>query len=170
MKIIENTPDRLVAEDAPWGIGIGLIFFVLCFVGIGLFLLSEGIWAGLIFMFVGGGLGLGGFWAFVRRVQVIFDEPSGMVILRRQSIFDKSEERHPLAKLLRAEIEASAGRDSDGNRTTTQRILFVFDEGHLPLTETYSNASGQLHVARQINEWLAARRTPPGLDSTPRSA
>ncbi|MBV0910966.1 hypothetical protein [Anianabacter salinae] len=170
MKITRDTPDMLIAEDIPWGFGIGIVIFILIFAGVGLFLLTEGIIAGLVFLLGGGGLGLGAFWAIVRRVQVILDGASDTLILRRASIFGRSEERHPLGKLQRADIETSTSRDSDGNPSRLQRVALVFDEGRLPLSESYSSGSGHLNVARQVNAWLDARRSPPGLDSHPRSA
>lgn len=154
MKVTTNTPDLLVIDDRPLFIAIMLILFILVFVGIGLFLVSEGVWAGAIFGLVGGGLGFTGYALFVRRVQVVFHRPEGWVEIRRKSVFASQKVRHALSEISRAEIEAS--RSSEG--TATYRVALVIETGqtagHHPVTEAYSNGAGHDRCAVAINAWL----------------
>ena len=60
MKIKNNTPELFYAEDVPWFMAIMLFFFIMCFVVPGTLITFQGVWAGLIFVIVGGGLGFGG--------------------------------------------------------------------------------------------------------------
>jgi len=86
MKVTRNTPQQLIIANSPWLIGLLLTGFILIFVAVGLFLLSEGVWAGLVFAVFGGGIGFGAFAAFVRRVQLILDRPSDTITLRARSV------------------------------------------------------------------------------------
>ncbi|MFP4327527.1 MAG: hypothetical protein ACLFQL_05915, partial [Paracoccaceae bacterium] len=110
MKITHDTPDLLVVDVVPWLLGAGVILFILVFAGAGLLILSEGEPLGLLFLLGGGGMGLGAFWAFVRREQVILDRRSGEVLLRRRTIFGQTEERQPLSTLHGALIETHRSR------------------------------------------------------------
>lgn len=158
MKITSDTPDLLVIDDRPILLGIGLGVFILIFVGVGLAVLLDGIWAGLIFIIVGGGLGLGAFWAFVRRVQLVFHRPEGWVELRRRNLFGGSRVRHRLDEIDRAEIEETTS--SDGG--SLWRVVLVIDRGQSvgrhPVTLAYSNGIGHQLIAEAINRWLAAAR------------
>ncbi|MDA0961972.1 MAG: hypothetical protein O2898_03525, partial [Proteobacteria bacterium] len=86
MKILRDTPEQLIIEETPWVLGIMLVFFILAFVGPGLFLVTQGELIGLFFAGVGGGLGAMGLIVFVQRVQVILDTMTDEVIDRRRSV------------------------------------------------------------------------------------
>lgn len=162
MKITSDTPDLLVIDDRPLFIGIALGVFILIFVGIGLAMLLDGLWAGLIFIIVGGGLGLGAFWAFVRRVQVVFHRPEAWVEFRRRNLFGGSRVRHRLDEIDRAEIEETTS--SEGN--VLARVVLVIERGQSvgrhPITLAYSSGSAHLHIAEAINRWLDAVRDRRG--------
>ncbi len=76
MKVTRDTPDQLIISNSPWLIGLMLIIFILIFVAVGLLLITEDFWVGLLFAGFGGGIGFGAFVAFVRRVQLILDRPT----------------------------------------------------------------------------------------------
>lgn len=158
MKITTDTPELLIVDDKPIILGIALTVFILIFAGIGLGLMFSGEWWGLVFLVVGGGLGLGAFWAFVRRVQVVFHRPDGYVEFRRRNIFSGSTLRFELAEISRAEIEES--RSNEGG--ATWRVVLVIDEGQnvgrYPITLAYSNGGGHHRAADAINDWLSAGR------------
>lgn len=159
MKVVTDTPDLLIVEERPVLLGIALGLFILIFVGIGLVMLSQGeIWGGLAFACIGGGLGFGAFWAFVRRVQVVFHRPEAYVEFRRRNLFGGSRTRHRLDEIDRAELEES--RSSEGNMLW--RVALVIERGqsvgHHPITLAYSNGSGHRTTAEAINRWLDAAR------------
>jgi hypothetical protein len=158
MKVTTDTPDLLIIEDRPIILGIALGAFILVFVGIGLGLALNGEPWGLLFALIGGGLGLGAFWAFVRRVQVVFHRPESYVEFRRRNIFGASRVRHALGEIERAEIEESSSSDNG----TTWRVALVIEQGQSvgrhPITLAYSNGSGHHRTADAINRWLDAAR------------
>ncbi|NOD65350.1 MULTISPECIES: hypothetical protein [unclassified Ruegeria] len=162
MKVTRNTPDQLILSNTPWFIGITLALFILAFVGAGLFMASEGgedIWFGLFFAVFGGGMGLGAFCAFVRRVQVVLDRPDNSILIRRQSVFGYEAVEHKLSSLSHAEVESTKSRN--GKRTSTMyRPVLILDEGmsagRHPIVEAYVSGSGSHRLAEAVNGWLPA--------------
>ena len=108
MRVTRNHPDQLILSDTPWFIAIMLSLFILVFVGVGVALVLDGIWAGLIFALGGGGIGAVVFVAFVRRVQVIFDVSSDTITIRRRSVLGYSEVQHKLSNCSGAVLEHTA--------------------------------------------------------------
>lgn len=158
MKITRDTPDQLIIADVPWLLGIGLIIFILTFAGIGLAVFLQGEWMGLLFLLIGGGIGLLAFAAFVRRVQVICDRVAGTVTIRRKSLFGYSEVQHDLRHLSKAVLESTTG--SKGG--TLYRPVLVLDggmsKGRHPIVEAYTNMSGPGRAVDAVNSWLGAAR------------
>ncbi|MEO1109047.1 MAG: hypothetical protein AAFX90_14125 [Pseudomonadota bacterium] len=163
MKITRNTPDQLILSNSPWLIGIMLILFTLCFVGVGLFKVSEGreaVWAGILFALFGGGLGLGAFCVFVRRVQVILDRGSNSILIRRQSVFGYDIVEHELSDLSHAEVETATPP-----RNTTQskmyRPVLILEKGmsagRHPIAEAFVSGRGSQRMVDAVNGWLSAR-------------
>ena len=158
MKIRRNSPDLLIVEDRPWLIGILIILFILVFVGAGLFLVIDGEWLGLPFALIGGGLGLGAFWAFVRRVQVVFHRPEGWIEIRRANVFRRLKNRYDLDGVERAVVQTSRSDNSD-----VYRVALIIEAGGVtgtkPLTLAYSNIGDHRGIADTINAWLAEAKT-----------
>ncbi len=172
MKVTRNTPNQLILSDTPWFIGIMLVFFILAFVGAGLFMISEGgenIWFGILFALFGGGLGFGAFCAFVRRVQVILDRPTNSILIRRQSVFGYDTVEHKLSNLSHAEIETTTST-SDKGTSKMHRPVLVLDKGmsagRHPIVEAYVSGHGSHRMVDVINDWLPARK----VDSASQSA
>ncbi len=169
MKIKHDTPDLLIAGETPWFIAIMLLFFTLVFAGIGLLILSQGIWAGLVFLIVGGGLGLGAMGVFVERLQLILDAQSETLTMRSRTIFRHNETVIPLKDVIRAQSESTlsgtATQDSSKPRQRVSRLAFVLHDGAgtggtviQPMTSVMSSGSAAGNVTREINEWLKALR------------
>ena len=161
MKVTNDTPDLLIVDDKPVLLGIALILFILVFAGIGLGVTLSGEWLGLVFSLVGGGLGLGAFAVFVRRVQVVFHRPEGYVEFRRRNLFGGRSERFALGDVARAEIEESRSTENG----PTWRVVVVIDGGHgparrEPVTIAYSNGRGHHRAADAINRWLDSAGAP----------
>ncbi|UWQ91053.1 hypothetical protein K3727_20295 [Rhodobacteraceae bacterium M382] len=171
MKVTRNTPDQLILSDTPWLIGIMLVFFILAFVGPGLAIVSTGVWAGLIFVVFGGGMGVAAFCVFVRRVQVIFDRSADKIILRRQSVFGYTAVEHRLSDLSHAVTETTTSR-RDGRTRTLHRPVLVLDDGmsagHHPIVASYTSGAGAQRLTDAVNAWLPATPQDSGpLDSGP---
>jgi len=159
MKVTRNTPQQLIIANSPWLIGLLLTGFILIFVAVGLFLLSEGVWAGLVFAVFGGGIGFGAFAAFVRRVQLILDRPSDTITLRARSLFGYSEVQHKLSSLSRADLEST----TSSKGTTLYRPTLILDQGMSagahPIIQAFTNTSGPGRVVDAINNWLPGTRS-----------
>ncbi len=169
MKVARNTPDQLILSNTPWLIGIMLVIFILCFVGAGLFLVSEGSWFGLLFALFGGGMGFGAFCVFVRRVQVIFDRKSNSILIRRQSVFGYDTVEHVLSNLSHAEVETTTSSNDNGS-TNVHRAVLVLDKGmsagRHPIVEAFVSGHGSHRLVDAVNSWLPARE----VDSASQSA
>ncbi|MES0864426.1 hypothetical protein ABLN87_18910 [Ruegeria sp. SCPT10] len=172
MKVTRNTPSQLILSNTPWFIGITLVFFILAFVGAGVFMASEGgegIFFGIFFALFGGGMGFGAFCAFVRRVQVILDRNKNSILIRRQSVFGYDAVEHELSHLSHAETESTTSR-SDNGTSTLYRPVLILDEGmsagRHPIVEAYSSGRGAQRLVDAVNDWLPARK----VDSASQSA
>lgn len=158
MKITTDTPELLIVEDRPVILALALVVFILIFVGTGIGLTVAGEWWGLLLALFGGGMGFAAFWAFVRRVQVVFHRPEAYVEFRRRNIFGASRVRHALAEIDRAEIEESHSSENG----TTYRVVLVVERGQSagrhPVTLAYSSGSGHHRAAQAINSWLGSER------------
>jgi hypothetical protein len=172
MKVTRNTPNQLILSNTPWFIGITLVLFVLCFVGAGLFMASEGgegILFGIFFAVFGGGMGFGAFCVFVRRVQVILDRSQDSIVIRRQSIFGYDSVEHELSNLSHAEVETT---NSSRDRTTSKmhRPVLILEKGmsagRHPIVESYVSGHGAQRLVDAVNDWLPAR----AVDSDSQSA
>ncbi len=156
MKVSRDTPEILIVGSTPWIMGLAIIGFILVFAGISVSLLMEGELIGLGFL-LGVALGLGGFAAFVRRSQVVFNRPEGWVEIRSKSVLGMKVIRHDLSEISQAIVESS---HSDG--TTTYRVSLVIPSGQStgthPLSPIYSNTSDHHGVAEAINHWLSESR------------
>ncbi len=164
MKVTRNTPNQLILSDTPWFIGITLVFFILAFVGAGLFMISEGgesILFGIFFALFGGGMGVGAFCVFVRRVQVILDRNKDSILIRRQSVFGYDAVEHKLSNLSHAEIESTTSR-SNKRTSTLYRPVLILDKGmsagRHPIVEAFSNGRGAHQMVDAVNAWLPARK------------
>lgn len=154
MKIRKNTDHTLIVEDTPWLIGAFFILFVLIFSGVGLFMLLDGVWQGLIFLAIGAGMGPVMAYFIVRRVQVVFHRPEGWVEIRRANLLRRERVRHAIAEVSHAIVQRS---QSEGK--ALRRVALVFEHGQSagihPLTLVYSSLGRPDEIARTINRWLA---------------
>ncbi|WP_417280435.1 hypothetical protein [Celeribacter sp.] len=82
MKATRNTFEQLIVEDPPWQTGLGIGTLFLFFTGAGLLSVLDGELGGLVF-FVGSAIGALAFWAFVRRLMVIFNRDNDTIEIRR---------------------------------------------------------------------------------------
>lgn len=161
MRLVEDTPGRLVLEDRPWILGsilaVAILFFTMLALGLG----QANLWLGL-------GMGLGAvlfgaaFVAFVRRVIVIFDRDAGAVVIRTASVLGQSQATHPLRDISGAGVETTVNRSTSTNgsrlasNSETHRCVLHLAAQTVPLTEVSSSGDGAARTAEVINRWLAA--------------
>ena len=155
MKVIEDRPERLTMERRPWILGLAIVAFTMVFVTVGLVMLLDGDLSGLIFALGGGGMGVVGIWAFVRRTRIIFDTATGTVTIRRRSLTGFTEEVLPLDQVDRASVQTSRG-----DKTDTHRPVLVMKEGaaepYVPIVPVYASGRGAGRAAKVINTWLGS--------------
>ncbi|MBV7408007.1 hypothetical protein [Maritimibacter sp. DP1N21-5] len=170
MKVTTDTEDLLILEDRPLFLAIMLSGFILVFTAIGLLLLAEGVWAGLLFAGFGIVIGGAAHYLFVRRVQVVFHRPEGWFELRQKTVLANENIRHALADLSHAALEVSQA----SNGTATYRVSLYLPRGDSagwhPVTQAYSNAGGQQRCVDRINVWLGVtddRVDPATLTTVP---
>ncbi|MDA7964803.1 hypothetical protein [Ruegeria sp.] len=171
MKITRNSPDQLILSNTPWLMGIMLILFTLGFVGAGLFMVNEGreeVWAGILFALFGGGLGLGAFCVFVRRVQVILDRNSNSILIRRQSVFGYDTVEHELSDLSHAEVETATPPRNTTTSKMHRPVLILetgMSAGRHPIVKAYVSGRGAHRLVDAVNDWLPAWTVDSGSQS-----
>lgn len=169
MKVTRDSPDLLIVEEMPGLMAVGLSFFTLLFAGIGLLVMSETLPGGLVFLLVGGGMGIAAIGIFVERLQLILDGRTGTATLRSRTIFRHRETVLPLADVLRATGETTlSGGDTSSDPSRVRRRMhrpsLVLSDGaggevlH-PITEIYDSSRNSGEIVRAVNAWLDARRT-----------
>lgn len=179
MKVTHNSPDLLILEEMPWFIAIMLSLFTLAFAAIGLLVLSQTLVGGLVFLLVGGGMGLAGIGVFVERLQLILDAGTFRVTLRSRTIFRHRETVFDLSDLICATGESTlsggeTSTDPSRVRRRVHRPTLLLRDGaggppllH-PVTEIYDSSRSSARAVRAINQWLSDLRGPdPTLDSAP---
>ncbi len=178
MKITTNSPDLLIIEEIPWFIALMLGLFTLLSAAIGLLVLSQTLVGGLVFLIVGGGMGLAAIGVFVERLHLILDARADTVILRSRTIFRHHEDVFPLADLRGATGESTmSSRDTDDPNRPRRRLhrpSLVLADGREgggqvlhPITEIYDSGRGAATTVRAINDWLKDLRGASPLDSVP---
>lgn len=173
MRVVEQTPARLVLEIRPVGlmilcVGLFLLFFVLGF-GMRLFLPAI---AGLLGMPDMGlsalprapGMNLLGYASvipllvavfLIKTRRLTFDRPSGKVTVASRGLLGRSEAGYPLADLQGASLAASRS----GTSGTTYRAVMQFAgaTGQVPVTPYSTSGPGPARTAEAINQWLGPR-------------
>ena len=175
MKILENTPDRLVAVERPWFLAAMLAGFS---VAVGYGLITD--WAGMgwptraLLLFLGAALLLVLHY-FVHWVRAEFNRGIGRIEISRRGPFYETRRQYSLKYLNRVRV------DENNSEGVTYRIVLEFDEAMLaemdparradlekqqrrglrqaaphevPLTSYYSGVTNAGETARVLNEWV----------------
>ena len=160
MKITQNTPDLLIADDTPWIMALLLLVFTLVFVAVGLFTISGGNWLGLMFIVLGGGMGIGAMAFLVERLQIILDGRAGRATIRSRTMIRYKETMVPLDDVRQAVIEKTY-RSRGGGPPMTRPSLVVADGDQtktIPVTEIYTSGRATKNLVPVINKWLEIHR------------
>ena len=175
MKITRDTPALLTASEVPWFMAIMLSFFILVFAGVGILVMPESAIAGLVFLVVGGGLGLGAMAVFVERLQLVLNASSGEARVSARTIFRSREAICPLHDVIRAEVETTLSSNSGNSGSTSRhrlsRLVLIVRDGSgtgrtapQPVTQVFSSGTSAATIARHVNEWLKENRGVDSLD------
>ncbi|WP_103258556.1 hypothetical protein [Tabrizicola aquatica] len=158
MKVLDQTPDRLLLEENPLLLGVLLAIAVFLPLALAVVLLVQGSWFGLIPLAVAAFLALF-LVLFVVRTRVLFDRPAGHVVIRLRRLTGETAQVLPLADIRAARVETSISRSTPTNGGTatvseTHRAVLLTPQGEVPLTTAYSAGDGAERMAQAINDWL----------------
>lgn len=147
MKVVSNSPDRLVIENRPWF--LWAVFFGLG--GTALFSAVTGQVGDWGTTFLVATMGTGAIWAgwrFEPFQRFVFDRQAGTFVHEVHRLTGSRTWQRPLADIRRA---ADEGHWSDGARL--ERITLLTNDGRHPLESGYGSTRRK-PVIDAINEWL----------------
>lgn len=156
MRITKDTAEELQLDYIPWVISLVLVGFTVIMAGVGINLMLTGeVFGGIMALLAGGGVSVLALALFAERTQFWADRRAGTVVIRRRTVWGRSEVLRPLAEVREAVVETShSGKGSDTHRPA----LRLADGETLALRQTYSSGAGARRVASVINDWLGAGR------------
>lgn len=173
MKVLLNTPDRLVLRDLQIGTGLalGAVTALPALMAWGYF--RNGIWSGgIVLSAIALILLLGCFGALVRPITITLDRPGNTVTVVERSLFGTRRKVHALDGLSGASLEARVIRhrpqpgESDRRRRRPDRrvwraVLVPARGGPtLPLGEVFGSQAAAGTAASAINGWIGQRPRP----------
>jgi hypothetical protein len=156
VKVTRYTPTLFIAQHVPWVIAGALFFFIMAFVTPGILLAFDGVWQGLLFAAVGGGLGFAAMCVFVERLMLRLDAKDGTATVRRLTMLKRKTMSVPLSEVQKAEVQRS--RDADTGRTLSRPVLLLNNGETLPITEIYSSGQSADQLAEKVNDWFEDRK------------
>ncbi|MDX8347126.1 hypothetical protein SLH49_03920 [Cognatiyoonia sp. IB215446] len=154
MKVIKNTPQRLVLRSLPH---IGIIFLGILFLtifGAASLGVYDGNFVGAVFGYlIAAWLG----YKLNREAQideVALDRDAGLLEIKRYSLKGRERVRHPLSDLSYADLDMRPHKIN----LTERRVALVLDRGmdagRHPLTTNFYTSNTTIHAADAINSWL----------------
>ncbi|MCV3271787.1 hypothetical protein [Roseobacter sinensis] len=163
MKVLIDTPDRLVLEHRPILFGLGLVALTLLLVYAAMIHYAEGRAAtGHFVFFITAALMGPAFWFAVERVQVTFDRHAGTVTWRVRRLSGDRVETYSLDQVTRAMLQTRKG---DHDSSDTHRVALVLGadrwENRQGLTRSYRSGPQAERIVGQINRWLDSARATP---------
>ncbi|QJF52647.1 hypothetical protein [Roseobacter ponti] len=161
MKIIEDTPDRLVFESRPvlFAFMAAAMALALTAAAIGLFT-SGAPGRGLLLTACLVLLAVPMIFVTFERVRVIFDAREGICTLRRRNLRGDGTRTHKLSTVIRAMVQTRKG---DGESSDAHRIALVIGAdtaaNRHPLTRFHVSGPAAETATDRINAWLRATRS-----------
>jgi hypothetical protein len=167
MRIIEQTPERLVLELRPVGLmvlclGLFLLFFVLGFgmrfflpflAGMGGFSRMPGLSS------FAPGTGLLGYASIIpllvaifvlKTRRLIFDRATGKITVATRGFLGRNEVSYPMADFRGASVSSSRS----GTNGTSYRAMLHFNDKTVPVTPYGTGGNGPSRTVEAINSWL----------------
>jgi hypothetical protein len=175
MRIVEQSPDRLVIDIRPVGL------MILC-LGLFLLFLFLGFGTGqIVSLFTGltgfpngsaipapSGFGLIGYASVIplsvaifalKARRLTFDRMAGTLTIATRGVLGRGETRYPLADFR----GASVAQSRSGNNGTTYTAVLHFADQMVKVTPYGTSSSGPSRTATAINAWFGAQGAGPGL-------
>ena len=154
MRVVRNTPDRLVLVHSPWGFAVLIGGFASVFSLAALNALLAGDRGGLIFL-LPVALCVLFFWVLVRPVRVIFDRPSESVEIITTYLTRRERVAHQLDEISRATL--SRIRTAKGGEQRAVNLVIAGGEsaGYHPIT-AHTGGPDHGNIVEVINTWLKA--------------
>lgn len=158
MKIIENTPDLLIVEDAPWSMASTFSFLIIFVLALAIAVLPSGLFMlGLILLLIALAL-MVGLGVTLERTRVFFDGRRDNVSIRRQRAQGTRTVTRAMQDLDGAELQSNSA-DSRDRQRVTMRFSGGDAPGNIPITRIYTSSSNHRIVTDTINAWLDAHRS-----------
>ncbi|WP_299778808.1 hypothetical protein [uncultured Roseobacter sp.] len=161
MRILTDTPDRLVIEHRPLLLALALVALTLLLLYAAMASYAEGDTGKALFVLAVTLLLMGpSFWFAVERVQVIFDRRARTYTLRKRRLAGDQFETHPLDTVTRAMVQTHKGNHEDPD---CHRVALVLGADRLEnrhgLTHSYRSGQQARQVVGRINAWLDSARS-----------
>ena len=174
MKVVLNSPDRLVLRDLHLGAGLALLAVTALPALMAWGYFRNGILSGgFILAAIALLLFLGCFGAFIRPLTVTLDRPGNRIEIVERSLFDTRRQGHVLSqfrgattqsRLMKRNPADDAGKSRRERRHPPPRVwraVLVHRNGHsVALTEIYGRQAAAETAAAAINGWIG--RPEPG--------
>jgi hypothetical protein len=166
MRILEQTPDRLVLEIRPIGlmilcVGLFLLFLILGF-GMGSVIRLFGELSGMPGLSTVPsmpGMNLLGYASVIplavavfalKTRRLSFDRPTGLITIATRGVLGRGETSYPLADFQGATL----ARRRSGNNGTTYRAVLQFKDQQVQVTPYGTSGGGPARTVQAINGWL----------------
>lgn len=179
MRIVEQSPDRMLLEVRPVGlmivcVGLFLLFLVL---GLGMRAFMSGFGSlvgfpempGLQAMPAIPGMNLMAYASvlplligvfLIKTRRVTLDRRSGMITLASRGVLGRSEKTYPLSALQGASL--ASNRSEEGGTTYRAVLHFSDQSGIVPLAPYFTSGGGAARTVNAINAWLGPVAAPDG--------
>ena len=161
MKIMTDTPERLVLEHRPLLLALLLVMLTLMLIYATMAAYAEGDTGKAFFtLAVTVVLMVPSFWFGIERVQVIFDRREKTCTVRKRRLSGDLFETHPLDTVTRAMLQTHKGNRDDPD---SHRVALVLGADRLEnrhgLTHSYRSGPRAQKVVQRINAWLDSARS-----------
>lgn len=152
MKVVLNSPKRLIVEDNPvWGaVPLGIAFLV-CAFGVVHAIATRNTTEAFGVAFIASGVTGAMLYRTARRVQIILDGPQNLIEFRARTLKGFEVKSYPLADLKEASVQAIPGQHGPSFRPAL--VLGGLNAGRFPLITTYRHGNNAETIVQTINTW-----------------
>lgn len=161
MRVVENTPERLLLQDRAFIAAIGFGSFAILFLVMAWFARVDALGISLGLLLIASMLLLGVAVSY-RDNRITFSRAGRVVTIDRRSLIRRSSQTVPLDQVRAAVAQAGGYRTRKGNSVVVHgrrpALQLVRKATEIPLARGYGDAAPTEAVVQAMNEWLAAAR------------